>query len=384
MNGRIYDPTLGRFLQADPYIQAPKNSQSYNRYSYVLNNPLSFTDPSGYFFDKLFKGLNKVLGDFAPFISIALLFTPIGSWAATGLWQAATVGFVTGGIATGSLKGALIGAFSGAAFQHIGATFTEGGSGFLAEGGLGHVGAHAVTGGVSSVLSGGKFGHGFFSAGLTKGLNVNGIVGTQQGGIWNAVRTATAAIIGGTISKVTGGKFANGAVTAGFAQAVNGNKGAKRADSAEKYEKKRLWLTKKYDDENEFIEALGVDGKTVIVFGKRGLNYSPVKVSGPLSDLLNHEVIHEQAFVITADDSLYNRGFGPSGLFSEDITWQGFGGSSYSFSGTYYILPSDFNYQSFLNSVPGSWSPNDYTLMGTGVNNCQSYCSAVRSGIENQ
>ena len=50
MNGRIYDPTLGRFLQADSHIQDPKNSQSYNRYSYVLNNPLSYTDPSGYSF----------------------------------------------------------------------------------------------------------------------------------------------------------------------------------------------------------------------------------------------------------------------------------------------------------------------------------------------
>ncbi len=49
MNGRIYDPKLGRFLQADPIVQAPKNSQSLNRYSYVLNNPLSYTDPSGYF-----------------------------------------------------------------------------------------------------------------------------------------------------------------------------------------------------------------------------------------------------------------------------------------------------------------------------------------------
>ncbi|WP_371196109.1 RHS repeat domain-containing protein [Glaciecola sp. SC05] len=38
MNGRIYDPILGRFLQADPFIQGPKNSQSFNRYSYVLNN----------------------------------------------------------------------------------------------------------------------------------------------------------------------------------------------------------------------------------------------------------------------------------------------------------------------------------------------------------
>lgn len=48
MNGRVYDPELGRFLSADPLIQAPYNSQSYNRYSYVFNNPLSHTDPSGY------------------------------------------------------------------------------------------------------------------------------------------------------------------------------------------------------------------------------------------------------------------------------------------------------------------------------------------------
>lgn len=59
MNGRIYDPTLGRFLQADPHIQAPMNSQSYNRYSYVLNNPLSYTDPSGYFFKSLVKSVKK-------------------------------------------------------------------------------------------------------------------------------------------------------------------------------------------------------------------------------------------------------------------------------------------------------------------------------------
>jgi len=48
MNGRVYDPELGRFLSADPLVQEPHNSQSYNRYSYVFNNPLSYTDPSGF------------------------------------------------------------------------------------------------------------------------------------------------------------------------------------------------------------------------------------------------------------------------------------------------------------------------------------------------
>ncbi len=47
MNGRLYDPVVGRFLSPDPFVQAPGFTQSYNRYSYCLNNPLKFTDPSG-------------------------------------------------------------------------------------------------------------------------------------------------------------------------------------------------------------------------------------------------------------------------------------------------------------------------------------------------
>jgi len=49
MNGRMYDPVVGRFLSPDPYIQAPDFTQGFNRYSYCLNNPLKYTDPSGEF-----------------------------------------------------------------------------------------------------------------------------------------------------------------------------------------------------------------------------------------------------------------------------------------------------------------------------------------------
>ena len=61
MNGRVYDPLLGRFLSADPFVQFPKNMQSLNRYSYVLNNPLSYTDPSGFFLAKLYKRVRKII-----------------------------------------------------------------------------------------------------------------------------------------------------------------------------------------------------------------------------------------------------------------------------------------------------------------------------------
>jgi RHS repeat-associated protein len=59
MNGRIYDAKLGRFLQADPFIQAATDTQSYNRYSYVRNNPLNATDPSGFIFEKIGKELKR-------------------------------------------------------------------------------------------------------------------------------------------------------------------------------------------------------------------------------------------------------------------------------------------------------------------------------------
>ncbi len=47
MNARLYDPTVGRFLAVDNFVGDPALSQSYNRYSYCLNNPLKYTDPSG-------------------------------------------------------------------------------------------------------------------------------------------------------------------------------------------------------------------------------------------------------------------------------------------------------------------------------------------------
>lgn len=232
MNGRIYDPTLGRFLQADPHIQAPKNSQNYNRYSYVLNNPMSYTDPSGYFFNKLFKSINKALGKFAPIVAIG--FAIIGQgWAAQGIWQAASIGFVSGGVATGSLKGALVGAFTAAAFSGIGDKFSQANckSCFVKNAGkitdvlktgarIGKIAAHAAVGGIGSVLNGGKFGHGFASAGFTQAF-APAIDGIDAGSRSSAGRITAAAVVGGTSSVITGGKFANGAVTGAFSRAFN-------------------------------------------------------------------------------------------------------------------------------------------------------------------
>ncbi|MCB8989634.1 MAG: hypothetical protein H6665_03365, partial [Ardenticatenaceae bacterium] len=50
MNARYYVPTLNRFASADTIVPDPSNPQSFNRYSYTINNPLKYTDPSGHCF----------------------------------------------------------------------------------------------------------------------------------------------------------------------------------------------------------------------------------------------------------------------------------------------------------------------------------------------
>lgn len=211
MNGRVYDPNLGRMLQADPFIQAPGNTQSYNRYSYVMNNPLGYTDPSGYFSFKEVGG----------FVFGAALVVVTGGQASpfVATWYgAAGLGAITGGVNAALnggnvVQGVAIGAFTGAATYGVATGLESQGIGALsAEGVLGF----GAVGGVASVASGGKFHHGFIAAGAGGAIGNTGIGGFDQA----ALRTIGRAIIGGTVSELTGGKFANGAATAAFASIV--------------------------------------------------------------------------------------------------------------------------------------------------------------------
>ncbi|MEE8339534.1 MAG: putative Ig domain-containing protein, partial [Xanthomonadales bacterium] len=241
MNGRIYDPKLGRFLQADPFVQSPKNSQSLNRYSYVLNNPLSYTDPSGYF------SLKKLWKKIRPFAAIAITIWNPGALFLTGVWGAGTTGFIAGFVVTGTLKGAVIGAFSAAAFYGIGQHFAGvadanpkvykfvGGSGLRPGQFTQKIAAHGIAGGVTSELQGGKFGHGFVSAGYTQALaGPIGQLKIPQG------RIAAAAIVGGTASELTGGKFANGALTGAFSRAFHDERHRLRNPASRESEMQKL------------------------------------------------------------------------------------------------------------------------------------------------
>jgi RHS repeat-associated protein len=198
MNGRIYDPQLGRFLQPDPVIQEPTNAQSWNAYTYVFNNPLAYTDPTGMMSERAWNNVWRGLGLVISIISMGATSWHMGISTQAGITAAAAGGFFAGYAATGTLKSAVIGAFSAAITAGIA------GSGMS---GYEQMAAQAVTGGVVESLQGGSFGHGFVAAGLTANFM------PQVGGYSAPVRTALGALIGGTISAVTGGKFANGAIS---------------------------------------------------------------------------------------------------------------------------------------------------------------------------
>ncbi|MCB1616689.1 MAG: VCBS repeat-containing protein [Pseudomonadales bacterium] len=215
MNGRVYDAQLGRFISADPFVSDTTNLQGLNRYSYVENNPLSYTDPSGYFlkklakaFKKAFKAVRKAVKAFVnarvkafkeirrftrralsnPVVRIVVAVVVsvlTGGFAGDLVYAAmqagfsctqaglmamqvasiatggAVAGFVSGGIMTGTLKGAMRGAAAGLVTAGVagyyGDTYTF--SRVLADG---------AANGVASELSGGSF-----KEGLRMGLTVS-------------------------------------------------------------------------------------------------------------------------------------------------------------------------------------------------------------------
>ena len=124
MNGRMYDPTVGRFLAPDNFVQMPDFSQSFNRYSYCLNNPLKYTDPSG-----------ELLGvDDWLIVAIATgVFTGAmnAKMGGDNVWFGALVGGIIGGLSYGvgqwlSSASNAVGVWAGAASGAAGGSLVGG------------------------------------------------------------------------------------------------------------------------------------------------------------------------------------------------------------------------------------------------------------------
>lgn len=255
MNGRVYDFETSMFLSADPVDLVTGYTQSIGRYAYVENNPLKYTDPTGYwkwgggaivgavvgfatggpggavagFLIGGNEDVNKFVKDnwreiaivtVAVVVTVALpgagaMITGMAAGAASGATRAALYGGDFQDILAGAIKGGAIGGVSGAAFFGVGEAFTgmEGSLG----GSLGSIGAHGVVGGgISEMQESGSFWKGFASGAFTKATSAYGPEFSGHG-----ANVARAAVVGGTVAQISGGKFANGAIIGAYSYALN-------------------------------------------------------------------------------------------------------------------------------------------------------------------
>jgi RHS repeat-associated protein len=197
MNGRVYDPTIGRFTSADP-----TNGSGLNRYAYAGNNPLTFTDPSGYCFLGCFLQPDApahILGSQSNSTDFLLTGLPSAAWKAGDRAQhnkyvrlagAIIAAYYTGGASLAYFGGGFGGSVASGAVA--GATFS---GSYVASGGgstsqILHAGFRGALGG--AVGAGFLYGANFFSSGW-------GMVG--QTVAHGAAGGLTAASLGGDFKK---------------------------------------------------------------------------------------------------------------------------------------------------------------------------------------
>jgi RHS repeat-associated protein len=237
MNGRVYDPLVGRMMSADPTVPDAMNPQAWNRYSYVGNDPLAFTDPSGFswlssFFHKAVNFLQKtpIVGAILKVgltIVLSAILTPVGASAleaalygatASALSSAAVTG-LSGGKLGDILKSAAIAGATVIAFNAIHA-LTD-----VAQASVGkdfaygfNVASHAGAGCVISVASGGSCGSGAV-AGAVSAAGAP-VIAAQFGDNLLGGSLASGAL-GGLGSVAGGGKFETGFTTGAFGYLFN-------------------------------------------------------------------------------------------------------------------------------------------------------------------
>jgi RHS repeat-associated protein len=264
MNGRLYDPALHRFLQPDNYVQDPSNTQNYNRYGYVLNNPLKYTDPTGEEFISLTTALIIAVSVAATTYTLGVMYGP-GSFSFSGLFttmiMAYTSCILTFGVgeAVGTIGNfwvkTAVSAVSHGTLQG-GLSAIQGGnfwSGF-ASGSLSSVAASFWMGNGSSATNNSMSGGGRCFEGLATTAGI-----TNQ----SASTILFGSIAGGVGARLSGGNFWQGAVTGGIVSGLNhalhdgGDDGnfLKKRDLT--FEERQL-IGKNYPNKNDYPDAESV------------------------------------------------------------------------------------------------------------------------------
>ncbi len=183
MNGRMYDASLGRFLSPDNYVQDPYNTQNFDRYGYVLNNPLTYNDPSGEIIP-LVIWAGVAIGAYMGGSQANGNWNPLKwKWGSSRTWAGIIGGAIVGGVSAG-----------------IGAAVASAATGLLATTGLagtfaGSVIVGAASGAAAGFISGGAMevmpgGSGNFWQGAKRGFISGAVLGGVMGGLSQAWRSA--------------------------------------------------------------------------------------------------------------------------------------------------------------------------------------------------
>lgn len=172
MNGRMYDPLMSSFLSVDNYVQCPESSQSFNRYSYCMNNPLKYTDPDGEYWHlvvgALVGGTVNLLTNFKHIENFGQGLAYFGIGALAGALSAG----VGAGISSVLWEGSFAAGFWGTTAAKMALTSFETGS--IIGAASGFTGSFVTCSGNSWMAGDG------FSKGLGKGF-LGGLVGGASG-----------------------------------------------------------------------------------------------------------------------------------------------------------------------------------------------------------
>jgi RHS repeat-associated protein len=233
MNGRIYDASLGRFMSADPFIAQATNLQNYNRYAYVNNNPLSYTDPSGYWSWNPFKAVKQITRAVFKALGpeVSSLVIAVGAGIACGPAAPGCAAWVVGNgtyhnsraqgaSSNDAFKSAASAGVSvyGAAMIGTGPYGVSAGQSASAQA----IALHAGLNCASATIGGGDCKSAAITGGFTKAISpyVELYAGSDTLG-QRVAGGVVASVIGGTVSELSGGKFANGAQSAAYIYLYN-------------------------------------------------------------------------------------------------------------------------------------------------------------------